>query len=64
MAYDNFPLEVIACKERYLTEYRQRDAWFTFYHDPLVKACKLGDKGRIIDRWPQGVDQAAQLSAA
>ena len=52
MAYDNFPLEVIACKERYLAEYRKRDAWFTFYHDPLVKACKLGDKGKLSDRWP------------
>ena len=63
MAYDNFPLEVIACKERYLTEYRKRDAWFTFYHDPLVKACKLGDKERFIDCWPQGTDLSADLSA-
>jgi glyoxylase-like metal-dependent hydrolase (beta-lactamase superfamily II) len=53
MAYDNFPLEVIACKERYLTDFRKRDAWFTFYHDPQVKACKFGDKGLITDRWPQ-----------
>ena len=53
MAYDNFPLDVIACKQRYFTEYRQRDAWFTFYHDPLVRACKLGDKGAITDQWPQ-----------
>lgn len=63
MAYDNFPLEVIACKERYLTEYRKRDAWFTFYHDPLVKACKLGDKGRFIDCWPQCTDLSTDLSA-
>ncbi|MEK6200944.1 MAG: MBL fold metallo-hydrolase [Desulfobulbaceae bacterium] len=53
MAYDNFPLEVVACKQRYFTEYRQRDAWFTFYHDPLVRACKVGDKGKITDRWPR-----------
>jgi glyoxylase-like metal-dependent hydrolase (beta-lactamase superfamily II) len=63
MAYDNFPLEVIACKERYLTEYRKRDAWFTFYHDPLVKACKLDDKGRLTDCWPQCADHSADLSA-
>jgi glyoxylase-like metal-dependent hydrolase (beta-lactamase superfamily II) len=56
MAYDNFPLEVIACKERYFAEYRRRDAWFTFYHDPLVRACKLGDKGRLTARWPQSAD--------
>ena len=56
MAYDNFPLEVIACKERYFAEYRRRDAWFTFYHDPLVRACKLGDKGRLTACWPQSAD--------
>ena len=53
MAYDNFPLEVVACKQRYFREYRQRDAWFTLYHDPLVRACKVGDKGKIMDRWPR-----------
>ncbi|MFH2123033.1 MAG: MBL fold metallo-hydrolase [Pseudomonadota bacterium] len=58
MAYDNFPLEVIACKERYFAEYRQRDAWFTFYHDPLVRACKLGDKGALTDQWPQKKEEA------
>ncbi len=52
MAYDNFPLEVIACKERYFSQYRQMDAWFTFYHDPLIRACKLGEKGKITDCWP------------
>ncbi|MBW6521235.1 MAG: MBL fold metallo-hydrolase [Desulfoarculaceae bacterium] len=62
MAYDNFPLEVIACKERYFAEYRQRDAWFTFYHDPLVRACRLGEKGEIIDQWPYR-DQAVVPSA-
>lgn len=52
MAYDNFPLEVIACKERYFSEYRQRDAWFTFYHNPGVRACKLDDSGKISRSWP------------
>jgi glyoxylase-like metal-dependent hydrolase (beta-lactamase superfamily II) len=51
MAYDNFPLEVIACKERYFAEYRQRDAWFTFYHDPQVKACKLDGQGKMTEHW-------------
>ncbi len=59
MAYDNFPLEVIACKERYFAEYRQRDAWFTFYHDPLVRACRLGEKGTFTDLWPHSQQQIA-----
>ncbi|MDO8947184.1 MAG: MBL fold metallo-hydrolase [Desulfocapsaceae bacterium] len=64
MAYDNFPLEVIACKERYFAEYRKLDAWFTFYHDPLVKACKLGDKGAFTDQWPQKKEMADHPTAA
>ena len=64
MAYDNFPLEVIACKERYFAEYRKRDAWFTFYHDPLVQACKLGDKGRLSDRWTRSPEKTIYPSVA
>lgn len=63
MAYDNFPLEVIACKQRYFAEYRQRDAWFTFYHDPLVRACRLGEKGMITDWWPRPQEKTAPPSA-
>ena len=63
MAYDNFPLEVIACKERYFTEYRKMDGWFTFYHDPLVKACKLGDRGEITDQWPRPQEKVDYPSA-
>ncbi len=47
MAYDNFPLEVINRKEEYFKYYQQLDSWFTFYHDPVVKACKLEGDGKI-----------------
>ncbi len=46
MAYDNFPLEVIDRKEEYFKYYQQQDSWFSFYHDPVVKACKLDKKGK------------------
>ncbi len=39
MAYDNFPMEVIDRKEEYFSHYQLLDSWFTFYHNPLVKAC-------------------------
>lgn len=52
MAYDNFPLEVIECKEEYFGHYLQKDSWFTFYHDLQVKACKLDDQGAIRKTWP------------
>jgi glyoxylase-like metal-dependent hydrolase (beta-lactamase superfamily II) len=52
MAYDNFPLEVIDRKEEYFRHYQKLDSWFTFYHDPQVKACKLGEQGTISLTWP------------
>ncbi len=52
MAYDNFPLEVINLKEEYFRHYREINSWFTFYHDPLVKACKLDELNNINLTWP------------
>jgi glyoxylase-like metal-dependent hydrolase (beta-lactamase superfamily II) len=52
MAYDNFPLEVIDLKEEYFHYYQKLDSWFTFYHDPQVKACKLDEQGTISLTWP------------
>ncbi len=52
MAYDNFPLDVINRKEEYFRHYRELNSWFTFYHDPQVKACKLDDRNNIIFTWP------------
>ncbi len=52
MAYDNFPMEVIDRKEEYFSHYQKLDSWFTFYHDPQIKACKLDDTTRITLTWP------------
>jgi glyoxylase-like metal-dependent hydrolase (beta-lactamase superfamily II) len=51
MAYDNFPLDVIAQKEAYLKKHREMGSWFTFYHDPFVRACKLGSDNTIAKTW-------------
>ncbi len=53
MAYDNFPLEVIDRKEQYFQQYSQKDSWFLFYHDPFMRACKLGDDLTISSTWPE-----------
>ena len=47
MAYDNFPLEVISQKEHLIERYRDRDCWFTFYHDDFIKAGRMDAKGQI-----------------
>ncbi len=60
MAYDNFPLEVIDRKEEYFNHYRNSQSWFTFYHDPAVKACTLDEKGRPDQLWPRPSEEQRQ----
>ncbi|MCX7914066.1 MAG: MBL fold metallo-hydrolase [Thermodesulfovibrionales bacterium] len=51
MAYDNYPLEVIALREKYEKKGIEENAWFTFYHDPYVYACKFDKDGNITEKW-------------
>ncbi|MHB1014532.1 MAG: MBL fold metallo-hydrolase [Desulfurivibrionaceae bacterium] len=46
-AYDNFPLDSIAAKEQFLGQGMGKDAWFLFYHDPEILACKLDEAGVV-----------------
>lgn len=50
MAYDNFPLELIEQKENLIPHYREQGCWFTFYHDPFMKACRLDENGRVLQQ--------------
>ena len=50
MAYDNYPLESIKQKEDLEQDYLKRDAWFTFYHDPFLRACKFDEKGNVLEK--------------
>ncbi len=54
MAYDNFPMEAIAAKEQWMKHGVAEGAWFTFYHDPFMTACKYDDGGNVTDKWPKG----------
>jgi glyoxylase-like metal-dependent hydrolase (beta-lactamase superfamily II) len=53
MAYDNFPLESIAMKDLWERRGIEENAWFTFYHDPFVLACKFDEKGNVLKKWPE-----------
>jgi len=50
MAYDNFPMDAIALKEKYEALGIRENAWFTFYHDPAVYACRFDKKGQIVEK--------------
>lgn len=52
MAYDNYPMDSISRKKSWLEYGIDNSAWFAFYHDPFVKACKFDDKGKIVNKWP------------
>lgn len=52
MAYDNFPLELIEQKEHLLPTYRKENRWFTFYHDIFLSACRLDDRGKVVEQVP------------
>ena len=56
MAYDNFPLESIAMKELWERRGIEENAWFTFYHDPFVLACKFDAAGNTVAKWPASPD--------
>ncbi|WP_342432663.1 MBL fold metallo-hydrolase [Neobacillus sp. FSL H8-0543] len=47
MAYDDYPMDSIAAKEKWIPYAIQNDAWFTFYHDAFYRAVKWGADGQI-----------------
>ena len=52
MAYDNYPLEVIDRKLEYFAEYSSQNTWFTLYHDPQIRACRLDAAKKVKETWP------------
>lgn len=53
MAYDNYPLDAIRLKEEWIRKGIASKAWFTFYHDPFMQACRFDEKGNVIEKWPE-----------
>lgn len=47
MAYDDYPMDSIAAKEKWIPYALEKNAWFTFYHDAYYRAVKWGSDGQI-----------------
>jgi glyoxylase-like metal-dependent hydrolase (beta-lactamase superfamily II) len=47
MAYDDYPMDSIKAKQKWMDYGLGRNAWFTFYHDALYRAVKWGNDGEI-----------------
>lgn len=57
-AYDNFPLESIAAKEKLLSQASTQKAWLLLYHDPHSLACKFDNNGQLSALIPAGEKNA------
>lgn len=51
MSYDNYPMDVIDQKEKLEKEAMDENALFLFYHDPVTRACKFGEKGILKEKF-------------
>ncbi|MEH7331534.1 MBL fold metallo-hydrolase [Neobacillus drentensis] len=49
MAYDDYPMDSIAAKEKWVSYAIERKAWFTFYHDAFYRAVKWDLDGKIVE---------------
>lgn len=47
-AYDNFPLDTVEQKVRWLERIRKEESWLLFYHDTLYAGIRLDGEGRIV----------------
>jgi len=47
MAYDDYPMDSIAAKQKWMQYAKEKNAWFTFYHDAVYRAIKLDEQGEI-----------------
>ena len=64
MAYDNYPLDAIALKETYEAKGLSENAWFTFYHDPSMHACKFDKQGQVVKKIAPGAKKPAAKKVA
>jgi len=50
MAYDDYPMDSIKQKQKWISYAIENEAWFTFYHDAYYRAIKWNSEGEIIDQ--------------
>ena len=49
LAYDDYPMDSIYAKEKYIKAAISRNAWFVFYHDAYYRSVKFNEEGEIIE---------------
>ena len=49
MAYDDYPMDSIREKQKWIPFAAENDAWLTFYHDVVYRAVKWDGEGNLTD---------------
>lgn len=49
MAYDDYPMDSIFAKEKWVKRIMEKSWWVTFYHDAFYRAVKWNGEGKMID---------------
>lgn len=52
-AYDNFPLDSVEQKARWLEKSKEEGAWLLFYHDALYAGIQIDSDGAIVQSLPR-----------
>lgn len=47
LAFDDYPMDSIAAKQKWMKEGKRHDAWYIFYHDAYYRAVKWDENGKI-----------------
>ncbi|XJZ26523.1 MBL fold metallo-hydrolase [Bacillota bacterium Lsc_1132] len=48
LAYDDYPMDSITAKQKWLSYGLEKNAWFTFYHDAFYRAVKWSEDGKTM----------------
>lgn len=49
LAFDDYPMDSIFAKEKWIQQAIEEKAWFIFYHDNFYRAIKWDAKGNVLD---------------
>jgi len=49
LAYDDYPMDSIAAKQKWMKTGLDHNAWYSFYHDAFYRAVKWDSNGEIIE---------------
>ncbi|WP_066292177.1 YtnP family quorum-quenching lactonase [Bacillus sp. FJAT-29937] len=50
LAYDDYPMDSIWAKEKWIQYGLENNAWFTFYHDAIYRAVKWDKDGHLVNK--------------